>query len=322
MRSEAFIEWPRDGPCGDPDKTHRHPVTTSRRLRLISYDFYWLVVMTEQTLNELAVLAQNGNLGAVEQLLAKCQHRVYAICRRMLGQPADAQDAAQEVLIKITTSLGSFRADSDFMTWAHRIAVNHVISLLRTDRSAERGFASMAKDLAAGLRYGANRTAPSADEQLLAYEVFVACAQGMLQCLEGSQRLALVLVDVCDMSHEEAAAILEVDPAALRQRVSRARRELSEFLGKQCGLVNPAAPCRCVKQVPASIAVGNISKEPSRANAGMQRTIATIESELQNLTELARATRLLKSLPELRAPEALVSAVRNVLNSDRYRSLH
>jgi RNA polymerase sigma factor (sigma-70 family) len=118
--------------------------------------------MTEQTLNELATLAQGGSLSAIEQLLARCQHRVYGICRRMLGQIADAEDAAQEILIKITTSLSSFRADSDFMTWAHRIAINHVLSLLRKDHSMERSFESMAKKLDAGLCFG-NETAPAPD---------------------------------------------------------------------------------------------------------------------------------------------------------------
>lgn len=279
--------------------------------------------MTEQTLNELAILAQSGNLAAVEQLLSKCQHRVYAICRRMLPQPADAEDASQEVLIKIVTALSTFRADSDFMTWAHRITVNHVLSLLRADRSVSRDFASMAKNLATGLRFGAKQTAPAADEQVLAYEVFVACAQAMLHCLEGTQRLALVLVDVCNMSNDEAAAILEIDSATLRQRISRARRELGEFLGAHCGLVNPDAPCRCAKQVPASIAVGNISKQPSGTNVDdRKRALASVEADLQNLQELARTTRLLKNLPELHAPADLVAAVRNVLSSDRYRSLH
>jgi RNA polymerase sigma factor (sigma-70 family) len=298
-------------------------VTTSPQLRLILYEPTRFMVMTEQTLNELAVLAQSGNLAAVERLLAKCQDRVYAICRRMLPQPADAEDASQEVLIKIVTALSTFRADSDFMTWAHRIAVNHVLSLVRADRSASRNFASMAKDLESGLRFGAKQTAPAADEQLLAYEVFVACAQRMLHCLESTQRLALVLVDVCNMSNDEAAAVLEIDPVTLRQRISRARRELGEFLGAHCGLVNPDAPCRCAKQVPASIAVGNIKEQPSGTNADDRtRALAAVEADLQNLQELARATHLLKKMPELHAPEDLVAAVRKVLSSDRYRSLH
>ena len=275
--------------------------------------------MTDSTLNELAALAQNGDLRAVEQLLARCQRRIYAISLRMLDNAADAEDAAQEILVKITTSLGGFRGDSDFMTWAHRIAVNHLLSLLRGKTSDKKNFDALAENLAMGLRFGATQAAPAADEQLLAYQVFVECAQRMLQCLDAPNRLALVLVDICDLGNDEAAAVLEIGADALRQRLSRARRELADFLSASCGLVNPDAPCHCTKQIPAAIAVGSVRKD--KATVG-SRGIDAIADELRNLRELAVATRMLRQLPPSQAPASLVDAVRRLLNSDKYRSLH
>jgi len=275
--------------------------------------------MTKQTLNALARLAQNGDLLALEQLIAGCQHRIYALSRRMLGQLADAQDATQEILIKITTSLGTFRGDSEFMTWAHRIAANHLTSLLRAKASRQGTFELLAVDLDKGLRFGARQKAPAADEPLLAYEVFIECAQRMLHCLDSSTRMALVLVDICDLSNDEAAAVLEIGEDALRQRVSRARRELAAFLTGSCGLANPNAACHCLKQVPAALAIGSIQKA---CVTSPTQDVNDIAAELQVLNELARATKMLRALPELNAPEQLVTEIRKVLSSDRYRSLH
>jgi len=275
--------------------------------------------MTEPTLNELALLAQGGNIHAVEALLRRCQQRVYSICRRMLRSAADAQDATQEILIKITTSLGSFRGDSDFATWAHRIAVNHVLSLLRSSRSEAERFDALANTLQQGLQFGAQQAAPAAEEPLLAYEVFAECAQKMLQCLDGPNRLALVLVDICDLDNDEAAAVLEIAPDALRQRLSRARRELSNFLGGRCGLANPDAACHCAKQVPAAVAFGTVSKGATRQDSP---SVDSIAHSLQGLRDLARATRMLKQMPTEQAPANLVDEVRKLLSADRYRSLH
>jgi DNA-directed RNA polymerase specialized sigma24 family protein len=93
-----------------------------------------------------------------------------------VAHAADAQDATQEILIKILTPLGSFRGDSDFMTWAQRIAISHLTSLLRTRTSKEVSFDTLATDLEDGLRFGAKQSAPAEDEQLLAYQVFIECA--------------------------------------------------------------------------------------------------------------------------------------------------
>ena len=161
--------------------------------------------MTDASIDDFLQRAKSGDLAAVEHLLRLCQPRVYSICRRMLRNASDADDAAQEALIKIVTSLGGFRGDSDFLTWAHRIAVNHVLSLVRSEKSEAERFEKLTRDLERGLQYGADRE-PGADEQLLAYEVFLECTQRMLQCLDGHSRIAIVLVDVCDLSNDEAAA--------------------------------------------------------------------------------------------------------------------
>ena len=74
--------------------------------------------------NELVVSATNGNKEALQAILEEIQDLVFNLSLRMLGNTADAQDASQDILIKIITRLDSFSQKSSFQTWVYCIAVN------------------------------------------------------------------------------------------------------------------------------------------------------------------------------------------------------
>lgn len=76
---------------------------------------------------ELVRLATGGDAGAVQTLLRRHQPWIFNLALYMLQGRADAEDATQEILLKVTTALGSFRGASSFRTWARRLAVNHVL---------------------------------------------------------------------------------------------------------------------------------------------------------------------------------------------------
>src|SRR5215510_15844 len=84
---------------------------------------------------ELAVTAAvSGDKQAEERLLDAIQDGIYELALRMLGHPADAEDAAQEILVIVLTHLGSFRGESAFRTWVWRIAVRHLARARRGRR--------------------------------------------------------------------------------------------------------------------------------------------------------------------------------------------
>src|SRR5882672_810061 len=86
---------------------------------------------------ELATQARAAAAGdklAVRIVLDAIKDNVYALALRMLGHPADAEDAAQEILVIVLTHLGSFRGESAFTTWVWRIAANHVLRVRRGRR--------------------------------------------------------------------------------------------------------------------------------------------------------------------------------------------
>ncbi len=76
--------------------------------------------------------ARSGDREALEQLLVRHQPWVLNIAVRMLWRRADAEDATQEILVKIVKALPAFRGESVFRTWLYRIAVNHILDLRRT----------------------------------------------------------------------------------------------------------------------------------------------------------------------------------------------
>src|SRR5258707_4968233 len=79
----------------------------------------------------LVLRARSGDRQALEELVQRHQAWIYNIAVRMLYQPQDAEDATQEILIKVLTRLSSFESRSSFRTWLYRIVVNHVLNMRR-----------------------------------------------------------------------------------------------------------------------------------------------------------------------------------------------
>ena len=185
---------------------------------------------------------------------------MYRLALRFLGNPDDAQDACQEILIRIVTRLGTFESRSKFSTWAYTVAVR---SLLRTRKRLYESAVGTAAEYAAALDAGLGDVDPTLEEaeyRLLSEEVRISCTYGMLLCLPRGQRAAYLLADVLGLTDGEGAEILDTSRAAFRQRVSRARRTLRLVIDSRCGLVDPANPCRCGRQIASGEAAGVIDR--------------------------------------------------------------
>jgi RNA polymerase sigma factor (sigma-70 family) len=93
--------------------------------------------------------AKNGDTHALEELVRNIQDSIYGLALRMLYDPSDAEDASQEILVKIITHLGSFKGERAFTTWTYRVAANHLLTTRK--RRAERealSFKEYEEDLA------------------------------------------------------------------------------------------------------------------------------------------------------------------------------
>ena len=173
----------------------------------------------------LARRAAEGDRGALSELVREIQHPMYRLALRFLGNPEDAQDASQEILIRIVTRLGTFEGRSKFSTWAYTVAVR---SLLRTRKRLHESavWGPRSTRPLSTRAWDVDPTLEEAEYRLLSEEVRISCTYGMLLCLPRPQRAAYVLADVLGLTDGEGAEILDCSREAFRQRVSRARRTI------------------------------------------------------------------------------------------------
>lgn len=265
---------------------------------------------------ELVARAVDGDKAALEQVVRLLQDPLYRLALRMVWRPADAEDATQEILIRVVTRLSSWRAEATLVTWAYRVGVNYLLNLRR--RTPHEAMALSLDEFRDSLADGlatADYSGPEAN--LLVNEVRLSCSQAVLQCLERGERVAFVLGEIFELSSTEAAWILDVTPAAYRKRLERARRRLTAFLTSTCDLVNPDAFCRCARRVDKAVAIGRVDPgNPVLATHPVSgRGVAEAAAQLHDLHDAAAVFR---AHPDYAAPKAKTEAVLALLNSGRF----
>jgi len=258
--------------------------------------------------------AKSGDREALGELVAGAQQLVYNLALRMMADPVEAQDLSQEILMRVITGLSGFRGESAFRTWVYRIASNHLLTARKRgyehhveslDDASEKINGGMADALAAG-------DAP-AEDQILVKEAKLTCTSRMLLGLDRDHRLAFILGEVLELSGEEAAEVLEIDPAAFRKRLSRARERMAAFTSSTCGIVNPANTCRCAVQASRLIRVGAI--DPDRL---CWTALPADGGQVDEIERIERALVIFRSHPAYRAPSALADGLREVIQRSAF----
>lgn len=175
---------------------------------------------SEDSDDALAMRAGRGDRLAASRLIARHSARVFAVCLRMMGDRASAEDAAQETFLKLWRSADRWRPGrAKFETWLYRVAANACIDRLRQRRPEAP--VEEAPEIA--------DEAPLADQGLVAAERRRA-VDAALAALPDRQRIAIVLCHYQELSNADAAAALDVSVDALESLLARARRSLKESL--------------------------------------------------------------------------------------------
>ncbi len=269
--------------------------------------------------------AANGELSAMEDLLRSIEPGVYNLAIRMLGNREDARDASQEILLKVITHLGGFRQESAFSTWVYRIARNHLLTAaIRMRESPEVSFEQITDKLQQGLDYGRRQIvieldsgAMSPEDKVAATSVAIGCTQGMLMALDRDQRLTYLLDVVFGLSSAQAAEVIGVTAATYRKRLSRVRERLQSFMHGTCGLVNPAAACRCEGQVTAVRALAASGHQAP----GIQPAPAEMaQLQFAQWRQFGDAAAVFRGHPDYRAPGEMLGAIRRLLMQQGYLS--
>jgi RNA polymerase sigma-70 factor, ECF subfamily len=183
----------------------------------------------EQSDLELVRRAQRNERGAFDLLVLKYQHKVVKLVARLLRDPAEAEDVAQEAFVKAYRALGSFRGDSAFYTWLYRIAVNTARNAIASrqrrplDYEAELS-ESEQSNLASRLRHTDTPEATALSE-----EIRLTVNQAIEQLPE-DLRTAIVLREVEGLSYEEIATAMDCPVGTVRSRIFRAREAIDRAL--------------------------------------------------------------------------------------------
>ena len=208
----------------------------------------------------IVAAAQQGDRDALTEVVSRHRAWIFNIALRMMGERGAAEDATQEIFIKVVRRIESFEGRSSFRTWLYRVAFNH---LLNAKRGHFEQSVNNFDDFAVALEATPNLAMddiPEPERRLLVEEGRTACMTGMLLCLSREQRLAYLLGSLFELTDTQAAAILDIPRATFRKRLQRARSDLHNFMHSKCGLINKSNPCRCARKTRAFIESGHLDR--------------------------------------------------------------
>lgn len=179
---------------------------------------------------DLVKKAQEGDMGAYDQLVRKYQERIYATIYHMTSNHEDANDLAQDTFVKAYSALKNFKGDSSFFTWVYRIAVNRTINFLKQRKN--RSFLSL-NDLDQNVEHDhelvelVSQHTPRRDAGLSELQEKLNEA---MQKLSEDHRMVVTLHDVQGLSHEEIGKIMDCNTGTVRSRLFYARQQLQAYL--------------------------------------------------------------------------------------------
>lgn len=204
---------------------------------------------TKDEWNALVDKAVAGDKEALGALLASVQDAVFNLSLRMLGTFHDAEDATQDILVKIITHLSSFKKESAFPTWVFRIAANHLKNYKKhMFAHAPLNFEFYGGDIQNGNTHDLPDLTQDVEKTLLAEELKLSCTNVMLQCLDAESRLIFILGTMFHPDSTVAGEILNMTPEAYRKQLSRVRAKMADFLSTYCGEYGNGT-CRCRKRL-------------------------------------------------------------------------
>jgi RNA polymerase sigma factor (sigma-70 family) len=269
----------------------------------------------------LVTKARGGDMDALDTLVRRHQSWVFNLALRMVWRREVAEDATQEILIKATTKLSTFAGASAFRTWLYRIAVNHLLNVRKSEMEEQKiTFTRMGESLD-GVKDEdlPDERALPVETKLLVEEAKLGCITAMLMCLDRRQRLAFILGEIFGEKSEVAAEVMNESAANFRQLLSRARRDLYQFMNNKCGLVNPANPCRCARKANGFMRNGwldahNLQFSKDRI-ADIRDVAADRLDELQSLDR--QHAELYRMQPFLAGPD-LAQKLRKILSTSGF----
>jgi RNA polymerase sigma-70 factor (ECF subfamily) len=176
---------------------------------------------------EAISLAQQGDASAFEHIYRLHSRRVYALCLRMVGNPAEAEDLTQDAFLQLFRKIATFRGESAFSTWLHRLSVNVVLMKLRKKTLPETSLEESTdpEDEANG-----PRREIGGPDLLLTGSIDRVHLERAIEQLPPGYRQVFVLHDVQGFEHNEIAGLMDCSIGNSKSQLHKARMRLRELL--------------------------------------------------------------------------------------------
>ncbi len=273
---------------------------------------------TKEELQTLVNKATAGDKKALETLVTDVQDIVFNLSLRMLGTFADAEDATQDILLKMITHLSSFRGDSSFTTWVFSIAVNHLKNYKKhMFANYPLRFEYYGDDIENGKIQDVPDLTQNVEKDILAEELKMSCTNVMLQCLDMESRCIFILGTMFKLDSRIAGNILEMTLEAYRQRLSRIRKKMADFLGQYCGEYG-SGRCKCKNRVNYAIQNHRINPQKldyiTAAEIPLE-TILDVKNAMEDIDGLSQNFLFCKSY---QSPGRMKHLIRELLESTQF----
>jgi RNA polymerase sigma-70 factor (ECF subfamily) len=178
---------------------------------------------------ELVRRAQRGERAAFDLLVLRYQHKVIKLVARLLRDPAEAEDVAQEAFVKAYRALASFRGDSAFYTWLYRIAVNTARNAMASRQRRPLDYEAELSDSEQSNVESRLRHSDTPEASVLSEEIRETVNRAVADLPE-DLRTAIILREVEGLSYEEIAAAMDCPVGTVRSRIFRAREAIDRSL--------------------------------------------------------------------------------------------
>ncbi len=264
---------------------------------------------------ELLALIEKATAGekeSLETVILSVQDFVFNLSLRMLGSFPDAEDAAQDILLKVITHLSSFKGESAFSTWVFRIAVNHLKNYQKhMFAKFPLSFEFYGDDIKNGNKDDIPDLTQNVEASILAEELKLSCTNVMLQCLDTESRCIFILGTMFRVDSRIAGDILGITPEAYRKRLSRIRSRMADFLTEYCGEYGNGT-CHCADRINYAIQNHRISPaQLSFTTAVPMETMAEVKEAMEDIDDLSQTFSFCKAY---QSPERLKAFIQNFLN--------
>ena len=177
--------------------------------------------LSSMTDYNLSRAAAGGDMRALGELYERYRHRVYAVCIGMTRNPAESEDLTQEVFVSLVKKIGSYRGESQFTTWLHRLTVNCVLMHFRRPSRREQVFTDLENVIPIVPRLSTPLPGPLTDR--------IAFRSAVARLPKGC-RTVFVLFDLAGYEHEEIAKLLGCTAGTSKSQLHRARLKLRKIL--------------------------------------------------------------------------------------------